>query len=345
MSKFLIALKKLDEWFQSQQRVLPWRNLPSVYRVWISEIMLQQTQVKAVIPYFEKFIARFPTVEVLAEADEAEVMQNWAGLGYYARARNLHKGAKKIAELQRFPRTREEWLEIPGIGPYTAGAILSISGDKPEAILDGNVERVLSRVNCVTRQKGDAKFKQELWSVSKDWVETAYQNKIKPSNLNQALMELGATLCSVTLPQCERCPVRKICRAYEQGVQGQYPPKKKPKSWVSMTEELHCVINPQGEVLLRQRLKGEWRAGLWDFLEEIPGRTKSNLHYLTKLETRHVVTHHKITRVTRVWRISKEANLPSGVRWISLKHPNVALGSAAKKIVEDVSRLDFLQST
>ncbi len=162
MSKFLMSLKSLERWFESQKRILPWRNLPSVYRVWISEVMLQQTQVVTVVPYFEKFVAKFPTVEDLAMAPEADVMQLWAGLGYYSRARNIHKTAKMINKQGQFPKTKEEWLDMPGVGPYTAGAILSIAENLPEPILDVNVERVLSRVWCVKRENEDQKFKVRL---------------------------------------------------------------------------------------------------------------------------------------------------------------------------------------
>ena len=151
--------KEFGAWFERQQRVLPWRDQPTLYRVWVSEIMLQQTQVITVVPYFERFIAKFPDVHALARATEAEVTAQWAGLGYYSRARNLRKGAIAIEAEGRFPATRAEWLEIPGVGDYTAGAILSIAQNLPEPILDGNVERVLSRVRRVSRARGDAAFK------------------------------------------------------------------------------------------------------------------------------------------------------------------------------------------
>jgi A/G-specific adenine glycosylase len=357
MGKFLVSLKQLEHWFERQKRVLPWRNNPTIYRVWISEIMLQQTQVITVVPYFEKFIGRFPTLESLAKAPEEEVLHYWAGLGYYSRARNLHKGAQKITEKGRFPMNREEWLEVPGVGNYTAGAILSIASGQPEAILDGNVERVLSRVRTVSRQKGDVAFKERLWRISRIFVQTADRHKIPPSVLNQALMELGATICVPKKPRCLLCPVTDLCRAYCRGEQDAYPPKKKPKTWVQVKENLHCLLNDRGEVLLRKRGSGEWRAGLWDLLEESPNGIYAKSKLLGEVETRHVVTRHKISRVTQVWRLpkarspgllgaaesaeagvsQKSAQSQDELRWVSLREPEVAVGSALKRTLKKIA--------
>ena len=176
------------------------------------------------------------------------------------------------------------------MGPYTAGAILSIASDQPESILDGNVERVISRVRCCDRQRGDSAFKARLWRLSGIFVKTAHRHGIKPSVLNQALMELGATLCSPRNPSCDRCPLSALCRG--QHDPHAYPPRKKPKKWVQVHETLHCVLNPSGEVLLRQRQLGEWRAGLWDLLESKLG-IKTSVRPLGEVETQHVVTHIK----------------------------------------------------
>jgi A/G-specific adenine glycosylase len=349
MSKFQNSLKQLATWFERQKRILPWRDDPSVYRVWVSEIMLQQTQVITVVPYFEKFMARFPTVEKLAEASEEEVMRFWAGLGYYSRARNLHRAAQKIVQQGRFPQTREEWLEIPGVGDYTAGAILSIASDLCEPILDGNLERVLSRVRRVSRQKGDVHFKERLWKLSGIFVQEAFQLKIRPSVLNQSLMELGATVCSPKKPRCLLCPIRDICRAYEWSEQESYPPKKKPKQWVHVQEKLHCLIHPSGKVLVRKRQEGEWRAGLWDLLEEEPQKLispiSSPVRELGCVDTRHVVTRHKIQRTTQVWTCAsawKSSESFSSqrkneeLRWISIHEPEVAVGSALKRTLKQI---------
>ncbi len=350
MGKFLVSLKSLEKWYNRQKRVLPWRNEPTVYRVWISEIMLQQTQVVTVIPYFERFMSRFPKLEDLAQAAEEEVLKYWAGLGYYSRARNLHRAAKIIDQNKKFPVSREEWLEIPGVGNYTAGAILSISSNQVEAILDGNVERVLSRVRRCNRQKGDLNFKSRLWKLSRIFVTSANQNKIKPSVLNQALMELGATVCTPRNPKCEVCPLNQLCRAYEKGDVEAFPPKKKPKKWVHIEENLHCLIHSQkGRVLLEKKSQGEWRAGLWDLPKRDPQQIykPSLLRHIGQVETQHIVTQHKIRRNTQVWELEASQAKPllkaadSGLnqaelRWISMNDPEVAVGSALKKTLNRI---------
>jgi A/G-specific adenine glycosylase len=306
--------------------------------------MLQQTQVVTVIPYFEKFVARFPCVEDLAQAPLEEVLMHWAGLGYYSRARNLHRGAQKIAR-EGFPKNREEWMEVPGVGQYTAGAILSIASDQPEPILDGNVERVLSRVRRVSRQRGESHFKARLWRLSRIFVQTAHHKKIKPSVLNQAMMELGATVCIPKKPHCEICPLRNLCLAYSFGEQELFPPKKKPKDWVQVREKLHCVIRDTDRVLLQQRKKGEWRAGLWDLPEKDPRQLFGKTEFLGEVKTQHVVTRHKVQRLTRVWKLSgRQPVVPFGaaesdgieLKWVSIRDPEVAVGSALSRTLKAV---------
>ncbi len=312
-----------------------------MYRVWISEIMLQQTQVSTVIPYFERFVDRFPEVKVLAEAPEEEVLRFWAGLGYYSRARNLHRGAQKIVAMGRFPQTRAEWLEIPGVGPYTAGAILSISAEQPEAILDGNVERVLSRVRRVNRNRGDIAFKARLWRLSRIFVETGFRHRILPHILNQALMELGATFCTPRNPKCLLCPLVQLCRAQEYGEMESYPPKKKKKEWLQVSEKLHCVLDTQGRVLLRKRQKGEWRAGLWDLIEQDPQEIHPKIKATGSVETRHIVTRHKIRRLTQVWQASEPQlfSTHEDLVWVQIQNPEVAVGSALNRTLKAVKDL------
>lgn len=322
-------LKQLAAWFERSSRVLPWRENPDTYRVWISEIMLQQTQVITVIPYFEKFIARFPSVQALAEAPLDDVLFHWAGLGYYSRARNLHCAAQMIVE-RGFPKTRQEWLEIPGVGDYTAGAILSIAQNQVEAILDGNVERVVSRV---WRVKRDAQYKDRLWELSRECVEGAHKCGIRPSVTNQALMELGATVCSPKKPKCGVCPLAELCEAHAAGEEESFPPKKKPKEWLAVSEKLQCCIDSSGRVLVRLREKGEWRAGLWDLPSKLPAELKPEL--IGEVESKHVVTRHKITRTTKVWLVPKRpwkaAESSENFRWVDPREPGVAIGSALKK--------------
>ena len=346
MSKYRKASTDFQKWFERQKRVLPWRENPSVYRVWISEIMLQQTQVITVVPYFERFMAHFPTVQKLAQASEEEVLLQWSGLGYYSRARNLHKGAKIISARKKFPTTRDEWLEIPGVGPYTAGAILSIAENQIVPILDGNVERVLSRLRCVGRERGDAFYKKKLWKLASLAVVWGAKYKVKPSVMNQALMELGATVCTPKSPTCGRCPIRSICKSNQAQTTERFPPKKKPKEWIRVDETLSCLLN-QDRVLLRFRKSGEWRSGLWDLPEAEPKKLGKPSVFLGEIETRHVVTRHKIYRKTRIlklstpqsaepWGVSESLQAGQEFRWVSLDCPEVPLGSAAKKTLEEV---------
>ncbi len=350
MGKFLVSLRHLENWFVLQQRILPWRESPSTYRVWVSEIMLQQTQVITVIPFFERWVERFPTVQDLAHAELEEVLRYWAGLGYYSRARNLHRGAQKIVELGRLPQTRAEWLEVPGVGQYTAGAILSIAGHQPEAILDGNVERVLSRVRRVSRQKGDVEYKSRLWRLSRVFVETAHRHGIDPSHLNQSLMELGATICTPKKPKCSVCPLVHLCRGYEKKDADSFPPKKKPKVWVHLEEKVYAWVNDQGEVLLSVQPRGKWRAGLWDLPTEGPFPPLKKAALLGKIETQYVVTRHKVKRLTEVWGVQQQvkkktwAVAESGfdtqsVRWISPGKIEVPVGAPTKKILIKIKEL------
>lgn len=350
------SFKDLAHWFDRQKRVLPWRDDPSVYRVWISEIMLQQTQVVTVIPYFEKFMRRFPTLQSIARATEADVLLYWSGLGYYSRARNIYRAAQMMVR-EGVPESREGWLEIPGIGPYTAGAILSIALNQPEAILDGNVERVLSRLYCLSRiQLGEKKYKERLWKLAREAVEEGFKKKIKPSNLNQALMELGAMVCQPKSPRCELCPLAGSCQALKRKRVNHYPTPKKPKAWIAVQEEVDAIFDSKGRVLFERRPPGEWRAGLWDLLHPQSSRP-IDLTGLGTVESRHVVTRHKITRKTHVWQISErswsaaEPKFQSNQsffetrRWVNPLNPEVAVGSAVKKSLQLVlERFEELRS-
>lgn len=307
--------------------------------------MLQQTQVITVIPYFERFVSRFPSVKKLAAATEDQVLEQWAGLGYYSRARNLYRGAKKIVEdlRGRFPKTREGWLEIPGVGPYTAGAILSIAQNEPEAILDGNVERVVSRVEMIS---DFGKNKEHLWAVSRKWVEKSAKQGIRPSDFNQAMMELGATVCTPKNPACQTllnpCPIQSMCQAYASGRVGEFPPKGKRKVWKKVEEDLNLIIDPKGSILVRRRGAEEWRSGLWD-LVEAPPRQKG-FQKRGVIETQHIVTQHKIRRKTTIWTASSRMKAQPTVgagecRWISedqISARKLAVGSALVKTLKKV---------
>lgn len=252
-------------WFDIHGRKhLPWQQNITPYRVWISEIMLQQTQVATVIPYFERFMERFPSVKELAEAEQDEVLHLWTGLGYYARARNLHACARTVwSEHQgEFPRSVEVLSELPGIGRSTAGAIASISMGINAAILDGNVKRVLCRYYAVEGWPGTTAVQKELWEIAERLTPSERCN-----HYTQAMMDMGATLCTRSKPQCGLCPLESGCQARIQGNQKDYPHSKPKKEKPEKHTQLIMLMEPGGQVLLEQRpQQGIW-GGLWSFPE------------------------------------------------------------------------------
>lgn len=301
---FSDLLAALNGWFASAARILPWRSDPTPYRVWISEIMLQQTVVATVIPYFRRFVARFPDVKSLADASVDEVLTFWSGLGYYSRARNLHKTARILAD-NGFPETRAGWEALPGVGPYTAGAVLSIAFDRPEAILDGNIERVWARFRCVPR--GD-RFKEHLWRLSRYAVETTLRCGLSPSVINQALMELGALVCRPSKPECHSCPFSPRCRACASGKQDDYPQRRTGNGVETIEETVYVYMLADGRVYLPPPSESQrWRKGMRDFpTEEIPG-WRPFVRYLGRSVTTHSVTRYKVIRTAEVYMMESPA--------------------------------------
>lgn len=233
----------LIEWYNQNKRDLPWRKNRDAYRIWISEVMLQQTTVAAVIPYYEKFMKRFPTVKKLAEASEPEVLEMWAGLGYYSRARNLHKASQVLAK-NGFYQTAEELLELPGFGPYTSRAVSSLAFGEKVGVLDGNVIRVLSRYYGLKLNWWENKEKEKLQKLSDALAQTEFNSEI-----NQGLMELGATICTPKKPICLLCPWKKRCVAFENGLVETLP-LPKPKSEFEIWQwTLHPVFK-KDQILL-----------------------------------------------------------------------------------------------
>lgn len=255
----------LLNWFDTHGRKnLPWQKDISPYRVWISEIMLQQTQVATVIPYFEKFMTAFPTVTLLAQADLDQVLHLWTGLGYYARARNIHKTAKIIVNEydEFFPNEFDEMIKLPGIGRSTAGAILSIAFNTPFPILDGNVKRVLSRYHAIEGFTNDKDVIDKLWTLASEYTPTR-----RCGDYTQAIMDLGATVCTRSKPACEDCPVRLTCVAYGEDRTADFP-QSRPRQKLPIRETQFLILqNEQNEILLEKRpLIGIW-GGLWGFPE------------------------------------------------------------------------------
>lgn len=252
-------------WFDHFGRKdLPWQHNINPYRVWLSEIMLQQTQVATVIPYFQRFVEQFPDVAALSNATDDQVMHLWTGLGYYSRARNLHKTAKQVCQQYggHFPSNVEQLCELPGIGRSTAGAIASIAFGQPTAILDGNVKRVLARFYAVAGWPGQSCVLKSLWQ----YAETHTPNQ-RTADYSQAMMDLGATLCTRSKPACPDCPLISDCQAYKQGNPQDYPGKKPKKALPVKTAQVLIIRNPAGEVLLEKRPPSGIWGGLWVFPE------------------------------------------------------------------------------
>lgn len=264
-SRVRLALLK---WFAKSARTLPWRTDPAPYRVWISEIMLQQTQVATVLPYFERFVERFPDVASLAAVDEATLMTFWEGLGYYRRARLMHAAAAKIVDQYdgRFPTDFDDVLALPGIGRYTAGAILSISGDQRLPILEGNTVRVFSRWIAMRSPVTEKASNAVLWQVAEAMLPPASTAGAsgRAGTFNQAAMELGALVCTPKTPGCDVCPVAKMCRAHQLGIEAEVPGKVTSISYESRTE-FALVIRSADRYWVRPLPAGSRWAGLWDF--------------------------------------------------------------------------------
>lgn len=239
--------KQLLAWFRQFQRDLPWRRTRDPYCVWLSEIMLQQTRVAAVIPYYERFLERFPDLRTLAEAPEEEVLRLWSGLGYYRRARNLHKAAQKIVAEHggEFPSSLQEVRALPGIGNYTAAAIRSIAFEQKQAVLDGNVARVLARLGAI---RGDLRASARWQELQK--CANVYLDPQSPGDWNQAMMELGATLCSPKSPQCLLCPITQFCEGHKLGIADHLPEKRKKRATVEIRLAAAVFADESGRTLL-----------------------------------------------------------------------------------------------
>jgi A/G-specific adenine glycosylase len=266
--------RNLLKWFEKNGRDLPWRKIQDPYAIWVSEIMLQQTQVATVIPYYQRFLKSFPTVRHLARANLSKVLKIWEGLGYYSRARNLHQASQMV--LNRFhgkvPDTLKDLLSLPGIGQSTAGAILSFAYNKEAAILDGNAKRVFSRLFAVSGNPVRGKTENLLWKISESLIPKGRSN-----SFNQALMDLGSMICTPKDPLCIRCPFRYFCKGYLSGKPESYPPRtiKKPIPHISAVS---AVIQRDRKVLLNRRPPTGLLGGLWEFPNwKIEGEKRSRL--------------------------------------------------------------------
>jgi A/G-specific adenine glycosylase len=320
-----IIARRLLEWYRRGHRDLPWRATSDPYRIWVSEIMLQQTRAQAVIPYYERFLARFPSVEALAGAAEEEVLALWSGLGYYSRARNLWKAARRIAETGSFPCGYAAIRALPGIGDYTAAAIASIAFHHPYAVLDGNVLRVVARVENDAADIASQKTRERFRAIAQAWLAPR-----DPGHFNQALMELGATVCLPKNPQCLLCPLTADCRSRQAGTAGELPVKPRRTAPASI-EEVLLVARSRGRVLLRQRDSGARRmAGFWELpvAADLPGARLGECYGTF----RHTITHHHYTFTVIAANVAK----PEGdYRWLAREEClKVPLSTTARKALE-----------
>ena len=303
VSRLLLA------WYARGHRDLPWRNTRDPYPIWVSEIMLQQTRAQAVIPYYRRFLERFPTVKALAAATEDDVLALWSGLGYYSRARNLRLAAQHIAAAGSFPRDYAAIRALPGIGDYTAAAVGSIAFDLPFAVLDGNVLRVVARVANDASDISAGRTRERFREIAQQWLDPR-----QPGHFNQALMELGATVCLPRNPLCLVCPLAARCRARQEGTAAQLPVKLRKTAPVRLSGIL-LVVRNRGRILLRQRDAATRRmAGFWDL--PAPADLPAARLGARIGEIRHTITHHHYTLEVR----RATASLPDGdgFRWFTI---------------------------
>ena len=324
---------ELLAWYRQNKRSLPWRDHPNSYAVWVSEIMLQQTRVETVIPYFERWLAKFPTIAALAAADEQDVLNLWEGLGYYSRARNLHKAAKVVvAEYGgKLPKSASTLQKLPGIGRYTAAAIASMAFGLDAAALDGNIRRVYARIFNVDEPLGSTQAEKIFWDLAEQHLPHA-----EAGDYNQALMDLGATICTPRSPRCEECPVQMHCEAWQLDIQ-EFRPVPKAKKEVPHHIQVAAVIVVDGMVLLAQRPSEGLLGGMWEFpngrlspnggvsgdpaeglADAIYSGYKLKVRGVSLLgEVRHAYTHFKVTEYAFRSELIQESE-QENLRWVGL---------------------------
>lgn len=341
--------KRVLNWFQQHGRHdLPWQKNPTPYRVWVSEIMLQQTQVSTVIPYYQRFMKSFPSVKALANAEQDLVLHHWTGLGYYARARNLHASAKVIVSDHggRLPRSLEDLMNLAGIGQSTAGAIAAISMDLRASILDGNVKRVLCRHRAIAGWPEQTQVKQQLWEMAEQLTP---HNDI--ADYTQAMMDLGATLCTRSKPNCPQCPLQADCKALATDSIALYPGKKPKKKLPIKAVSMHMLENTQRQVLLEKRPPtGIW-GGLWSFPESTkPSEPPMTMHQALRSQPsqswktlRHTFSHYHldITPVHVKIKDNSSAVMDSS-RWLWYPLDNsveVGLAAPVRKLLNQLAQM------
>ncbi len=330
----------LKRWFSVHKRSLPWRNRPTPYMVWISEVMLQQTRANVVIPYFERWMQEFPTILSVAQASLEKVMKAWEGLGYYSRVRNLHEAAKRIVQMHEgeVPAARDSLQKIKGLGRYTIGALLSFAFHQKAAAVDANALRVLVRYFAITGDVSKSSVQKEIWALAE-----AMLPDDEPWIVVEALIELGATLC-MQEPKCYRCPLHSHCRAFHQGNAATLPLKKRKNS-IQMLRRHVIVIQSQDSFLLKQGEKGKVMADLYEFLycEESMTIEKflQGLPFPCTLERfleeqKHSFTRFRVTLLPSLWKTEQPMPV-EGCRWVSKREIHaLPFSSGHKKVVQSL---------
>jgi A/G-specific adenine glycosylase len=349
MSRHADFSNKILAWYaRSGRKDLPWQSEPTLYRVWVSEIMLQQTQVATVIPYYRRFMERFPTVQTLAGANQDEVLHHWSGLGYYARARNLQAAAQQIMARHDgiFPETFSELVDLPGIGRSTAGAVLALACGQRQPILDGNVKRVLARYHAIEGWPGKADVLKTLWALAEESTPTR-----QIAAYTQAIMDLGATVCTRRQPACTQCPLAAGCRARQCGRQTEYPAPRQKKTLSVRAVKMLLLCNERNEVLLEKRPPtGIW-GGLWSFPElaitpdaEAAWQEASGIRF-RRIESwpvmRHTFTHFQLEITPLLARVRHEAAVVmegTDRVWYNTSHPTErGLAAPVKRLLHKVA--------
>jgi A/G-specific adenine glycosylase len=354
----VIALvKNLLEWFSENARDLPWRRTKDPYAIFVSEIMLQQTQVKTVIPFWERWMRELPTIEAVAAAPSDKIHKLWEGLGYYTRVRNLQKAAQAIMAQHggKFPATFDEVLALPGIGRYTAGAMCSIAFNQPTPLLDGNVIRVLTRIHGIAENPKEKTTNARLWALAEDLVKAAAATKRRQacSHLNQSLMELGALICTPRSPQCLVCPVQKLCVAYREGRMEELPNLGKREA-ATARYFMAFVAEHEGKFLVRQRPAGVVNGHLWEFPNLETGAPVTEPKIIAAefealkiavatdglkplCTVKHSITRYRITLEAHRVEVTKPAKKVEG-RWLTLAEiRELAFTSAHGKVLSKLS--------
>jgi A/G-specific adenine glycosylase len=326
--------QKLLFWYAQNQRNFPWRQQPDPYPVWVSEVMAQQTRLETMLPYFHNWMERFPTISALAIADQQEVLNLWEGLGYYSRARNLHKAAKMVLEVYngQLPTTRSELETLPGIGPYTAGAIASIAFGKDEAAVDGNIKRVYARLFEISDPVNTPAGEKAIWTLAE-----AYLPQGQAGDYNQALMDLGATICLPRQPRCHLCPLAESCLAYKNNLTTELPVKKQKPRPPHHTVTAAVLHAENDKVLIAQRPTEALLGSLWEFpggkrepdedlkaclKREILEELQCTIQISDKLGIyRHTYTHFKVTLHAYHCYLEGQTVTPQyhqAVRWVNI---------------------------